>query len=70
MRNLDNISARIRGDIIPMRIDRNGVYVIDLVQYQKMKRIYEPKGPIHIHTFESVAADILKERVKGRYYTQ
>ena len=44
-------------------------FVMDTVQYQKTRRRYELRmGPIHIHTFDSVMASILKERTKHGYY--
>ena len=68
--NLDNISAMINGDI-PMTLNQKGEYVMDIAKYKQMMKAYESKRkPIHFHTFDSVVADIFKERAKGRYYAQ
>lgn len=70
---LDNFtSAAIRTgeNVIPMMLiieDGKEVYVMNVAQYQKTRRKYDLNiGPIHIHTFESVTADILAERAKRR----
>lgn len=57
---------------IPMALNLNGEYVIDIVQYQRMQRKYEPpKGFLRIHTVGSVAEEILQERAKRNgYYAQ
>jgi hypothetical protein len=68
--------------MMPIIQDGKEVYVMDVVQYRKMRRPYEPRG-FHFDTFEeimrlfrvhtagSVAEEILQERAKRNgYYAQ